>query len=154
MTSSGFCSDFMKEAIRQAKKAFDISEAPVGAVVVRNNEIVGTGYNLRETSKNSLHHAEIIAIHNACCKLASWRLVDCELYCTLEPCLMCAGAMLQSRIRRLYFGAYDNKSGVCGSVIDVFEKSVFNHTIEVYGGIMEEECGGLLTDFFKGLRKK
>ena len=144
----------MREAIRQAKKAAKIGETPIGAVIVRNGEIISRGYNKRETKKNALLHAEIIAIDRACKKLGGWRLPGCELYVTLEPCPMCSGAIINSRIEKIYFGAYDKKAGCCGSAADLFVKGMFNHTPEIKGGIMEGECSSLLTEFFKELRKK
>ena len=145
---------YMREAIRQAKKAAKIGETPIGAVIVRNGEIISRGYNKRETKKNALLHAEIIAIDRACKKLGGWRLPGCELYVTLEPCPMCSGAIINSRIEKIYFGAYDKKAGCCGSAADLFVKGMFNHTPEIKGGIMEGECSSLLTEFFKELRKK
>ncbi len=144
---------FMREALRQAKKAAAIGETPIGAVIVRNGEIVSRGYNKRETKKRSLAHAEIAAIDKACKKLGGWRLWGCELYVTLEPCCMCAGAIIQSRIDRVYFGAPDNKAGCAGSVIDLF-KAGFCHKVEVSGGYMQEESRELLQQFFRQLRQK
>lgn len=144
---------FMKEAIKQAKKAAAIGETPIGAVIVRNGEIISRGYNKRETKKNALLHAEIIAINRACKKLGGWRLPGCEMYVTLEPCPMCAGAIINSRIENVYFGAYDKKSGCSGSVINLFQKGMFNHNVGVTGGIMESECAEILTNFFRELRK-
>lgn len=146
--------NYMREAIRQAKKAAKIGETPIGAVIVRDGEIISRGYNKRETKKNALLHAEIIAIDRACKKLGGWRLPGCELYVTLEPCPMCSGAIINSRIEKVYFGAYDKKAGCCGSAADLFVKGMFNHTPEISGGIMEDECSSLLTEFFKELRKK
>ncbi len=145
---------FMYEAIKQAKKAAAIGEAPIGAVIVRNGVIVARGYNKRETQKNALLHAEIIAIDKACKKLGGWRLPQCEMYVTLEPCPMCSGAIINSRIEKVYFGAYDKKAGCCGSAADLFAEGMFNHRPEIIGGIMEQECSALLTDFFKALRTK
>jgi tRNA(adenine34) deaminase len=145
---------FMKEAIKQAKKAAAIGETPIGAVIVRDGQIIARGYNKRETKKNALLHAEIIAINKACKKLGGWRLPRCEMYVTLEPCPMCAGAIINSRIERVYFGAYDKKSGCASSVINLFENGMFNHNVTVIGGIMEDTCSALLTDFFKALRKE
>lgn len=147
--------DFMKKALLLAQKAYDIGEVPVGAVVVKRStgEIVGEGYNRRETDKSPLAHAEIEAISNASKKLGGWRLVDCDLYVTLEPCPMCAGAIINSRVERVFFGAYDKKAGACGSVVNLFELP-FNHFPEISGGVMEEECSGILSDFFKKLREK
>lgn len=145
--------EFMRAAIELAKESEKQGEVPVGAVVVKNGTIVGTGKNRRETGKNALYHAEIEAINNACKSLGGWRLWNCDLYVTLEPCPMCAGAIINSRIRRVYFGAYDNKAGSFGSVAN-FNMLPYNHKPEIYGGIMEDECSQMLTDFFKTLREK
>lgn len=143
----------MEAAYKLAKQAADIGEVPVGAVVVHKNTIVGTGINRRETEKNALCHAEIEAINNACKSLDGWRLWDCELYVTLEPCPMCTGAIINSRIKRVVFGAYDKKSGSCGSVINLLDYP-YNHKSVITGGYMEDKCAELLTDFFKKLRYK
>ncbi len=145
---------FMREAIRQAKKAAAIGETPIGAVIVRNDEIVSRGYNKRETRKNALLHAECIAIDKACKKLGGWRLPGCELYVTLEPCPMCAGAILNSRIEKVYFGAYDVKSGCAGSAINLFDKNLCNYSLDAEGGMLEEECAELMRTFFRELRSK
>ncbi len=144
---------FMEEAIKLAHEAALEGEVPVGAVVVRNGEIVGTGRNRREKDKNALAHAEIEAIEKACRRLGGWRLWECGMYVTLEPCPMCAGAVINSRIRRLVFGAFDEKAGACGSVVNLFELP-FNHKPEVTGGFMEEECAAELKAFFLRLREK
>ena len=144
---------FMKEALKQAKKAASIGETPIGAVIVHDGEIVARGYNKRETKKNALLHAEIIAINKACKKLGGWRLPRCEMYVTLEPCPMCAGAIINSRIENVYFGAYDKKSGCAGSVINLFEEN-YNHKPEIKSGILKEECAQLLINFFKKVRSK
>lgn len=144
--------EFMRAAIELAKESEKQGEVPVGAVVVKNGTIVGTGKNRRETGKNALYHAEMEAINNACKSLGGWRLWNCDLYVTLEPCPMCAGAIINSRIRRVYFGAYDNKAGSFGSVAN-FNMLPYNHKPEIYGGIMEDECSQMLTDFFKTLRE-
>ncbi len=145
---------YMIEAIRQAKKAALIGETPVGAVIVQNDKIISRGYNKRETKKNALLHAEISAIDKACKKLGGWRLPHCDMYVTLEPCPMCAGAIINSRIENLYFGAFDKKSGCAVSVTNLFEEGMFNHNVNVTGGILEEECAGILTAFFRELRRK
>jgi len=145
--------DFMNEALRLADEAAKQCEVPVGAVVVKDGKIVGTGRNRREYGKNALAHAEIEAIDNACKNLGGWRLFGCDIYVTLEPCPMCAGAIINSRIENVYFGAYDKKAGSCGTVVNLFDFP-YNHKPEVYGGIHEEECSGILTDFFKRLREK
>lgn len=145
---------FMNEAIKQAKKAWAIGETPIGAVIVYDGKIIARGYNKRETKKNSLCHAEIEAINKASKKRGGWRLFGCDLYVTLEPCPMCAGAIIQSRIDNVYFGAYDKKSGCAGSVVNLFEENMFNHNVAAAGGILEEECASLLSDFFRELRAK
>lgn len=145
--------EFMQKAVELAKISADQGEVPVGAVVVKDGEIVGEGRNRREFGKNALYHAEIEAIDNACKTLGGWRLWQCDLYVTLEPCPMCAGAIINSRIKNVYFGAYDKKAGSFGSVAD-FNALPYNHKPQIYGGIMEEECASLLSDFFKNLRSK
>lgn len=145
---------FMKEAIKQAQKAASIGETPIGAVIVQDGRIIARGYNKRETKKNALLHAEIIAIDKACRKLGGWRLPRCDMYVTLEPCPMCSGAIINARIDNVYFGAYDKKSGCAGSAANLFESGMFNHDVSVTGGIMEKECARILSDFFKDLRKK
>lgn len=145
--------EFMMRAIELAHLSSDEGEVPVGAVVVKNGEVVGIGRNRREYGKNALYHAELEAIDNACKKLGGWRLWQCDLYVTLEPCPMCAGAIINSRIKRVHFGAYDNKAGSFGSVAN-FNLLPYNHKPEIYGGIMEQECSLMLSDFFKKLREK
>lgn len=142
----------MKAALALAREAFEDGEVPVGAVIVRKGEIVGTGRNRREKAKNALCHAEIEAIDNACKKLGGWRLWECELYVTLEPCPMCAGAIVNARIPQVYFGAHDAKNGCCGSVANVLQLEYGYHPA-CEGGIMEEECAALMSEFFKRLRK-
>ena len=144
---------FMSEALKLAEQSADELEVPVGAVIVHENKIISIGRNRRETSKNALAHAEIEAINAACKNLGNWRLLDCTLYVTLEPCPMCAGAIINSRITKLVYGANDPKAGACGSVINLFELP-FNHKAEVLSGIMETECSEILSDFFKKLRNK
>lgn len=143
----------MNEALEKAKESLEENEVPVGAVVCRNGEIVGMGRNRRENGKNALYHAEIEAIDNACKALGGWRLWECEMFVTLEPCPMCAGAIINSRIKKVTFGAYDKKNGACGSVIDLFSLP-FNHKPEMKGGFMEEECAKILSDFFSDLRRR
>jgi tRNA(adenine34) deaminase len=145
--------DFMKEALLLAKESAKEGEVPVGAVVVCDGKIVGTGRNRRETEKNALCHAEIEAINNACKNLGGWRLFKCDLYVTLEPCPMCAGAIINSRIKNVYFGASDYKNGACGSVVNLFQLD-FNHKPNFESGILETECSEILTRFFKNLREK
>ncbi len=144
---------FMKKALSYAGRAGKMGETPVGAVIVRKGEIISFGYNKRESKKNALCHAEIMAINRACKKLGGWRLWECDLYVTLEPCPMCAGAIINARIKNVYFGAFDKKAGCFGSVTD-FNNLNFNHHPKVEGGILEEESRTLLSDFFKKLRKK
>lgn len=144
--------EFMKIAISEAQKAAEKGEIPVGAVIVKNNEIISVGHNLREEKQNALSHAEIEAINSACQKLGSWRLDDCEMYVTLEPCPMCTGAIINARIKTVIFGAYDSKMGCMDSVINLCDYP-FNHKVEIYGGIMEDECLNILQDFFKKLRE-
>jgi len=144
----------MEEAMKEAKKAESIGEVPIGAVIVYNGEIIARGHNLRETSQTTLSHAELNAIEQANQKIGSWRLEDCTLYVTLEPCPMCAGAIVQSRIKRVVFGAVDPKAGCGGTIINLLEESRFNHQVEVTSGVHAELCGKLLTDFFKNLRKR
>lgn len=145
---------FMKEAILQAKKAAEKEETPIGAVIVHEGKVIARGRNRREEKKNSLCHAEIEAINKACRKLGAWRLSECELYVTLEPCPMCAGAIVQSRIKNVFFGAYDYKAGCAGTKTNLFVSGMFNHDVEVLGGCMEKECAELLQSFFKELRKR
>ena len=144
---------FMNEAIALAKEAAQDGEVPVGAVVVLDGSIVGRGRNRREKDKNALAHAEIEAINEACRTLGGWRLWQCDLYVTLEPCPMCTGAIINSRIKRLVYGASDAKAGSCGSVVDLFSLP-YNHRPEVVADLKREECAALLSDFFKSLRKK
>lgn len=143
---------FMKIALDEAKKAADIDEVPVGAVIVKDGIIISQAFNTRESSKDATAHAEITAIKKACEALGGWRLIGCEMYVTLEPCLMCSGAILQSRIEKLYIGTMDPKAGVAGSVINVFEDYWFHHRCEIEKGILEEECSIILKDFFKKKR--
>ena len=143
----------MKEALKEARKAALIGEVPVGAIIVFDNKIIARGHNTREIKQSVLGHAEINAIQKASKKIGSWRLEDCDIYVTLEPCSMCSGAIIQSRIKNLYFGAYDLKTGACGSVLNLFDYT-FNHKVNVNGGIMEEECSRIIKDFFKELRQK
>ncbi len=143
----------MKLALEEAQKAAEENEVPVGAVITYKGKIVSTGKNKRESNLNALHHAEIEAIYKACQTLKSWRLADCTLYVTLEPCAMCAGSIINSRISKVVYGAKDLKSGSCESVINLFELP-YNHKPEVIGGICEEECSSILSEFFKKLRSK
>ena len=144
---------FMKEALKEARKAYDKLEVPVGAVIVKDGKIIARAHNLKETKYDTTKHAEILAIQKASKKLETWRLLDCEMYVTLEPCSMCAGALINSRIKKVYIGTMDEKTGAVGSVLNLFEDYTFNHKIEVEKGIMKKECESLLKDFFKMLRK-
>ena len=144
---------FMDEALALAKEAAIEGEVPVGAVIVRNGEIIARGRNRREVSRNALSHAEIEAINNACNVLGGWRLWECDIYVTLEPCPMCSGAIINARIPNVYFGAYDKNFGCCGSTVNILElENSFHPHYE--GGIMEEECSSIITEFFKKLREK
>ena len=144
---------FMKEALKEAKKAYEKLEVPVGAVIVKGGKIIARAHNLKETKYDTTKHAEILAIQKASKKLETWRLLDCEMYVTLEPCSMCAGALINSRIKKLYIGTMDEKTGAAGSVLNLFGDYTFNHKVEVEKGIMKVECESLLKDFFKMLRK-
>lgn len=144
---------YMKAALRLAQKAAEEGEVPVGAVVVCEGKIVGRGRNRRESKKNALHHAEIEAIEKACKKLGGWRLHKCDLYVTLEPCPMCAGAVINARIKTVYYGAADPKAGSCGTLVNLFELP-YNHKPDVVSGLMEEACAAVLRDFFRSLREK
>ena len=144
---------FMSKAIELAKECGKKGEVPVGAVIVMGNDVISYGKNARETGKNALYHAEIEAINNACKALGGWRLHKCELYVTLEPCPMCAGAIINSRIFRLVYGAYDKKSGSCGSLINLFDVP-YNHKPIIISGVLEDECSFLLKEFFSDLRIK
>ena len=144
---------FMKAALKEAKKAYNRGEVPVGAVVVKDNEIISKGYNLKESKNNTIKHAEIIAIEKASKAMNSWRLEDCDIYITMEPCPMCMGAIINSRIRKIYYGVSDKKSGACGSVIDL-TKYKFNHIPKYEKNILKNECRKILQQFFKDLRIK
>ena len=145
---------FMQRAIELAKKAAEIGEVPIGAVIVRNGEIISEAYNLRETQKLATAHAELYAIEAACKKLGGWRLPGCEMYVTLEPCPMCAGAILNSRIEHIYFGAPDEKSGCCGTKLNLMDMNLCNFKVPVTGGVLEKECKEIIKEFFRDLRKK
>ena len=142
---------FMKEAIKEAKKASLKDEVPIGCVIVYDDKIIARGHNERESKELSLAHAEIMAIKKACKKLDSWRLEDCTMYVTLEPCCMCGGAIIQSRIKNVVYGAYDYRFGAHKSIINLFDVK-FNHMVNVKGGVEEEKCSKLIKDFFKNLR--
>ena len=145
---------FMKYALKEAEKAYKKLEVPVGAIIVKNGDIIARGYNQKETKNNPIKHAEMIAIEKACKKLGSWRLNDCEMYVTLEPCSMCAGAIIQARIKKVYIGTMDPKTGSCGSVYNLLKDYKFNHVVELETGICKSECEIILKDFFKELRNK
>jgi len=145
---------FMKEALKEAKKAYEKNEVPVGAVVVKDNKIIARAHNLKETKQDCTKHAEMSAISKACRKLNTWRLLDCDMYVTLEPCSMCAGAIIHARIKNLYIGAMDEKTGAAGSVLNLFDGYAFNHKVNVYNNILQDESTKLLKEFFKGLRSK
>lgn len=144
---------FMKEALKEAQKAYDKLEVPVGAVIVKDGKIIARAHNLKETKFDTTKHAEILAIQKASKKLNSWRLLDCEMYVTLEPCSMCAGALINSRVKKVYIGANDEKTGAVGSVFNLLEDYTFNHKVEVEKGILKNECEDILKKFFKMLRK-
>lgn len=145
---------WMREAIAQARLAESLGEVPIGAVIVREGIIVGAGYNLRETEHDPTAHAEMIAIRRASESLQAWRLLGCTLYVTLEPCPMCAGAILQSRVERVVYGASDPKAGCVGTLMDLLQDSRFNHVSPWKSGVLGEECASLLTSFFRGLRSR
>lgn len=144
---------FMKRALSKARTAAKYGEVPIGAVIVKDGEIISSGRNMREKKNNALHHAEIIAIDRACKKTGAWRLTDCTLYVTMEPCPMCAGAIVNSRIKRVVFGCYDKKAGALGTVFNLHDYPL-NHKYDVEGGVLEKECALILSDFFAELRKK
>ena len=144
---------FMKAALKEAKKAYDKLEVPVGAVIVKDGKIIARAHNLKETKFDTTKHAEILAIQKASKKLNSWRLIDCEMYVTLEPCSMCAGALINSRIKKVYIGASDQKTGAVGSVFNLLEDYTFNHKVEYKKGVLQDECESILKEFFKELRK-
>ncbi|MFD2217147.1 tRNA adenosine(34) deaminase TadA [Metabacillus endolithicus] len=145
---------FMKIALEEARKAKEIGEVPIGAVIVLNDVVVGVAHNLRETEQRSIAHAEILAIDQACKEVDSWRLEDATLYVTLEPCPMCAGAIVLSRIKRVVYGASDPKGGCAGTLMNLLQEERFNHQVEVTKGIEEQECSGMLSSFFRELREK
>ena len=144
---------YMREAIKQAKKAYEMNEVPIGCVIVCEDKIIGRGYNRRTTDKNPLAHAEMIAIKKASKKVGDWRLEDCIMYVTLEPCQMCSGAIVQSRMKRVVVGCMNAKAGCAGSILNLLQMDEFNHQVELETGILEEECSLLMKNFFKELRK-
>lgn len=145
---------YMKEAIRQAKKAYALEESPIGCVIVCDDKIIARGYNRRNTDKSTLSHAELIAIKKACKKTGDWRLEGCTMYITLEPCPMCAGAIVQSRIDRVVIGSMNPKAGCAGSVMNLLQANGFNHHAELENGVLATECSQMLTSFFRELREK
>ncbi len=145
---------FMQQALIEAQKAYDMGEVPIGAVIVKDGKIIARGHNLRETEKDPTLHAEMVAIREAAQHLGGWRLTGCELYVTIEPCPMCAGAIIQARIQRVVFGAMDPKAGCAGSLYNLLQDSRFNHRVEVVGGVMEEECRRIMQDFFRERRER
>ncbi len=152
---SDYRTRFMKEALKEARKGYDLKECPIGCVIVRDNKVLVRAHNLRLSKNNALLHAEIVAIDKACRKVGDWRLNDCDMFVTLEPCTMCSGAIIQSRIRKVYFGAYEPKSGAVVSCNDIFDvKHGHNHKVEFEGGIMEDECSVLMKSFFREIRNR
>lgn len=145
---------FMKAALTQAKKAYALNEVPIGCVIVQNNRIIARGYNRRNTDKNTLAHAELTAIKKASKKTGDWRLEDCTLYVTLEPCQMCAGAIVQSRMQRVVIASMNAKAGCAGSVLNLLQMKEFNHQVEITRGVLEEECSSMLSGFFRELRER
>ena len=145
---------YMKAAMTQAKKAYALGEVPIGCVIVHEGKIIGRGYNRRNTDKNTLAHAEITAINKASRKIGDWRLEDCTLYVTLEPCQMCSGAIVQARIKRVVVGCMNPKAGCAGSILNLLDMKEFNHQVELTTGVLEEECSGMMKQFFKELRQK
>ena len=144
---------FMKQALKEAQKAYEKLEVPVGAIIVKDGKIIARAHNLKETKHDTTKHAEILAIQKASKKLNSWRLIDCEMYVTLEPCSMCAGALINSRVKKVYIGAKDEKTGAVGSVFNLLDDYKFNHKVEYETGILEENCKEQLKSFFKMLRE-
>jgi tRNA(adenine34) deaminase len=146
--------EYMLEALKEAKKAEELQEVPIGAVIVLNDEIIARAHNLRETTQNAITHAETLAIQEACEKVGTWRLENAELYVTLEPCPMCSGAIIMSRINKVIYGARDPKAGCAGTLMNLLQDNRFNHRCEVESGILEEQCGTILTQFFQKLRDR
>ena len=145
---------YMKAAIREAKKAWALGEVPIGCVIVHDGQVIGRGYNRRNTDKSTLAHAEITAIKRASKKLGDWRLEDCTLYVTLEPCQMCAGAIVQARIPEVMIGCMNPKAGCAGSIYNLLQEPAFNHQVSLFKGVLEEECSQMLKDFFRSLRTR
>ena len=145
---------YMKEAIRQAKKAYALGEVPIGCVIVYQDKIIGRGYNRRTIDKNTIAHAEMMAIRKASKKMDDWRLEECVMYVTLEPCQMCSGAIVQSRIKKVYIGCMNPKAGCAGSIMNMLQVEAFNHQVEIEKGILEEKCSSMLKQYFRELREK
>jgi len=154
MSREKFNMIFMQRAILNARRALKLNEVPVGCVIVLENKIIAEGFNTRNLKQNVLYHAEIIAINKACKKLNTWRLENTSLYVTLEPCAMCAGAILQARISKIFFGVKNKKSGCAGSVLNILDHENFNHRVKIISGLMEQECSELIKFFFKNLREQ
>ncbi len=144
---------YMEKAIEQGLKALEYEEIPIGCIIVHEDTIIGTGYNRRNSEKNTLYHAEIIAINEACTNLEDWRLENCTMYVTVEPCPMCSGAILQSRLKTLVFGTFNKKAGCCGSIYNFLQDDRFNHQVEIRSGVLEEKCTELMQNFFQDIRK-
>lgn len=145
---------FMRQALKEAQKAFDEDEVPVGVVIVKDGKVIAKAHNTREKAQDALNHSELLAIRKACKKLQSWRLIDCDIYVTLEPCYMCAGAIVNARINRVVFGAFDKKAGCCGTLYNIVQDKRFNHRVkEVKGGVLENECAQIISHFFSQKRK-
>ena len=145
---------YMKMALKEAKKAYDLNEVPIGCIIVKDDKVIGKGYNKRNTDKNVLSHAELIAMKQACKKTGDWRLEGCTMYITLEPCQMCAGAMVQARLENAVIGSMNPKAGCAGSILNILQMEQFNHQVNVTTGVLEEECSQVLTDFFAELREQ
>ena len=153
MKNENFKEYYMKQALKEAEKAYKKLEVPVGAIIVKDGKIIARAYNQKEEKKDTTKHAEILAIQKASKKLQAWRLLDCEMYITLEPCSMCAGAIINSRIKKVYIGTMDEKTGAAGSVFNLFNDYTFNHKVEIETGILKEDCENILKKFFKELRE-
>lgn len=145
---------FMNEALKLAKKCVKSEDVPVGAIIVKNNKIIGKGYNKRNKTNNALMHAEMIAISNACKKVHDWVLEDAVMYVTLEPCIMCSGAIIQSRIKKIVYGASSDKNGCCGSIMNIMDNEKMMHKVEVESNVLKDECSNIIKDFFENLRNK
>lgn len=145
---------YMRLALKEARKAELINEVPVGAVIVKDGKVIARGYNVKEKKKDSIYHAEIVALQKACKKIGDWRLYDCDIFVTMEPCPMCTGALINARIGNIFFGAYDERAGCCGTMYDLPADSRFNHRPNVEGGILKEECAGILIEYFRRKRQE